>query len=212
MGDNLNLFSPTLKREPDCHERILEASLSTSEKLFSVAAAETFTRIRTDWERAPRRLKPLLEYLEGHLGDPQLDYQLLKRTLKIRDNNLPTHFHRAFGLPPAAYIRDCRMEIAWKLLSQSKLKVGVIAKLVGYTSIQTFGRAFRAWSGVSPMAFRRRLRRSAESGLTWAKSASLARRAAACELEAPEVEELVRWLFQAYPQSESKVPSLAPAV
>ena len=170
--------------------------------VFDEAHAETIARIRADRARAPRRLKPLLAYLEDHLFDPDLDYQRLKKVCSVRDNNLPTVFHRALGLPPAAYIRDCRLETAWRLLTETDLKIGRIGEVLGYSSIQTFGRAFKRWCGVSPAAFRRRQKKDEAAGRPWTDiSPSIARRAVSGQLNAQEVQELLRRLLQIYPNA-----------
>ncbi len=171
------------------------------EQTFKEAAGETLERIRTDRERAPRRIKPLLEYLEHHLFDADLDYQCLKRVCRIRDNNLPTQFHKALGMPPAAYIRDCRLEVAWRLLGTADLKIGEIAELLGYSSLQTFGRAFKRWCGLSPAAFRRQQRQSARSDNPWnGVNPVMTRRAAAGQLETHEARVLLRRLLSIYPE------------
>lgn len=127
--------------------------------VFSQAAAPTLQRLREDRQRAPRRVQPLLAYLEAHLFDTDLDYQQLKRACGIRDNTMPALFHQAVGMPPATYMRDCRMSTAARLLAESDLKVWQISDLVGYSSLQVFGRAFKRWSKLSPVAYRRKHRR-----------------------------------------------------
>lgn len=179
---------------------------TATERTIREAKAETLARVRKDRERAPQPLKPLLRYLEDHLFDPDLDYQKLKLICEVRDNNLPTFFHRALGLPPAAYIRDCRLETAWRLLSETDLRVGHIAELLGYSSIQTFGRAFKRWCGVSPAAFRRQQKRDAEAGRPWTDvRPSTARRAVSGQLEAHEVRALLQRLLKIYPSAGDRL-------
>lgn len=124
--------------------------------LFDTAAAKTLERIGKDHEQAPPRLQPILAYIEEHLFEPDLDFQQLKRACQLRDNTLPIQFHKAVGLPPYAYIKDCRMETAARLLRDTDLKIWQVCTLVGYSGIQVFSRAFLQWSGLRPTAYRRK--------------------------------------------------------
>ena len=130
--------------------------MNRHQSLLQAAAQETLDRIRKDREKAPARIKPLLAYLENHLFDPDLDFNHLKRACGIRDNTLPIQFHTALNLPPYAYIEDCRLETACRLLSDSDLRIWQISELLGYSSIQVFSRAFKRWSGLRPTAFRKK--------------------------------------------------------
>lgn len=130
--------------------------MNRHQSLLQAAAQETFERIRQDREKAPARIKPLLAYLEEHLFDPDLDFNHLKRACGVRDNTLPIQFHTALDLPPYAYIEDCRLETACRLLSASDLRIWQISELLGYSSIQVFSRAFKRWSGLRPTTFRKK--------------------------------------------------------
>ena len=62
---------------------------------------------------------------------------------------------RAFGVPPAAYLRRLKLERARALLENSNQSVGHIAREVGFKSAAHFSRSFRQLYGVSPLQFRR---------------------------------------------------------
>lgn len=138
--------------------------MGPAQKLLDAAAAPTLERIRQDRRKAPTQIQPLLAYLETHLFDPDLDANQLKRACGVRDNSLPIYFHHAVSLPPYAYIEDCRLEIACRLLSATDLKIWQIAQLLGYSTLQVFSRAFHRWSGLRPSVFRRRSRSTDRKG------------------------------------------------
>jgi len=75
----------------------------------------------------------------------------------------PFHFARAFkssvGMPPYRYQRHLRIERAKTLLTETNRSVTELAAEVGYESAQSFGRAFRQETGVSPSQYRRATRR-----------------------------------------------------
>ena len=133
--------------------------MNRNQKLLEIAAEKTMERIHADHEKAPPRIKPLLAYLEEHLFEPQLDFNQLKKACNIRDNTIPIQFHTSVGLPPYAYIEDCRLETACRLLRDTDLKVWQITQLLGYSSIQVFSRAFGRWSGMRPTAYRKKERK-----------------------------------------------------
>lgn len=131
-----------------------------AQRSLEVAAAQTLARIRTDQTKVDSRLRPLLEHIEKHLFDPGLDVNQLKRRCGVRDNSIPIQFHAKLGLPPHAYIEDCRLSTACSLLRDTDLKIWQIASLLGYSSIQVFSRAFSRWAKTRPTAYRRTARRN----------------------------------------------------
>ena len=130
--------------------------LTATQRLLEAAAAPTIQRIKEDRRHAPPQVRPLLDYLEEHLFEPDLDASRLKRACGIRDNAVPIHFHNALKLPPYAYIEDCRMQTGSQLLLDTSLRIWQIAQLLGYSNLQVFSRAFQRWAGVRPTTFRSR--------------------------------------------------------
>jgi AraC-like DNA-binding protein len=51
-------------------------------------------------------------------------------------------------------LETTRYELALHYLKQDHLSVTEIGSLLGYAELSTFSRAFRRWSGSSPLAFR----------------------------------------------------------
>ena len=136
--------------------------MGPTQRLLEAAAAETLERIRRDRQRVSSQIQPLLAYLEEHLFDPDLDANQLKRACGVRDHSLPVHFHNALDLPPYAYIENCRLQTACRLLRDTNLKVWQIAQLLGYSTLQVFSRAFHRWSGIRPSQYRSKERRRLE--------------------------------------------------
>lgn len=126
-----------------------------AQALLRRAAGAALERIAGDRSRSPWKVRPLLDYLEANLFDPDLNVDQLKRACGVRDNSIAVAFHSAVGQPPGAYISERRLETAGKLLCETKLPIWQISDLVGYSSIQVFSRSFSRWAGKSPGAYRR---------------------------------------------------------
>jgi len=81
----------------------------------------------------------------------------------------PYHFHRmfarAFGETPHSFLTRMRIERARKLLASEHLPVTEVCLAVGYESLGSFSTLFRAQTGMTPIEFRREVRRVFPSAL-----------------------------------------------
>ncbi len=172
------------------------------ETIRDSAASETLQRIRADHERVSWKIKPLLEYIEKHLFDPDLNLNQLRRALDIRTNALMSVFRREAGLPPKAYIVDCRMEVATRLLRDTDLRVWQIGDLIGYSALPVFSQAFTGWSGLPPTKYRERSRSPEAQACPdrWQTSPFL-RKVLSGEAETEEIDPLLCHLQTLYPDS-----------
>jgi len=123
------------------------------------AAEATLERIRGDRRRATAQLQPILEHVEDRLFDNELQVNSLRRDLGIRDESMSRRFGDELGLTPWAYIVDCRMEVAARMLLNSDLDPWRIGTTVGYGSGDSFGRAFKRWCGQTPGQYRKKPRK-----------------------------------------------------
>ena len=183
---------------------------ATYKDLLSAAALETMERIRSDHERVPPRLKPMLAYIEGHLFDPKLNVNRLKEACGNRDNSVAIHFHAAVGRPPHAYISHCRLETAARLLCDTDMPIWKISEILGFSSIQVFSRSFCRWAKKRPTVFRREARKVAESQRERRPAPSRVhndeywRRAMSGSLEDEEAADLIQKLLTLYPPGRRK--------
>ena len=68
-------------------------------------------------------------------------------------------FRAATGLAPIKYATYWRIELACRLLSESRLGLDEIASRIGYTDSNAFSRAFSRMKGVAPGAYRKASRK-----------------------------------------------------
>ena len=67
-------------------------------------------------------------------------------------------FRREYGTTPGQHLRARRITRARELLTTTPMPITEICQRVGYRSLGTFSRVFRASTGESPLAYRRRTR------------------------------------------------------
>jgi AraC family transcriptional regulator len=97
-----------------------------------------------------RRLR---EYIENHLGQT-LTLGELARVAALSEFHLARMFRTSFGLPPAAWIAQQRIERARTLLRTTALPFAQVAERCGYADASHFSHRFREAVGVAPTAFR----------------------------------------------------------
>jgi len=142
---------------------------SVERKLLDHAAAATLEKIREDQRNVSERLRPLLRSLSERLLESDFDVNALKREHDIRDNNFSASFAEELGMGTKAYLNDCRLTVAARLLEGTTLMVDRVGKLCGFKNRNTFGLAFTAKTGLAPRDYRR------EHGLTRINAAELER-------------------------------------
>ncbi len=122
----------------------------------SEAAASTLALIRSDRENAPRKVKPLLAYVEEHLFDAGgLKVKTVLRECGVQDHMVRTLFHSAVSQTPRSYIEDGRLVVVSNLLRDTDIHLLTIAHLTGYRDEEALERAFRRWCGMDLGDFRR---------------------------------------------------------
>ncbi|HEV2262678.1 MAG TPA: GlxA family transcriptional regulator [Candidatus Rubrimentiphilum sp.] len=105
--------------------------------------------------KAKNRFGDIAVWVRGHL-----DEELTVERLAERANLSPRHFNRKFkdnfGLTPADFVEEVRLDEARWLLVNGEDPMSDVANAVGYTSDDTFRRAFERRFGVAPVEYRRR--------------------------------------------------------
>ena len=99
------------------------------------------------------RINRVVDHIDEHL-DADLDLHTLARVARVS----PWHFHRVFqaltGETIATRVRRRRLEVAAARMLMSEETALAIALDVGFGSPEVFTRAFRAYFGVTPSAWR----------------------------------------------------------
>jgi AraC-like DNA-binding protein len=102
-----------------------------------------------------RRMLRARDAMDRAFAEP-LDIPALARVAGVSEAHFIRTFRRTFGETPHRYLQRRRVERAMFLLRSSDRSVTDICFDVGFGSLGTFSRTFRAIVGVSPVAYRRR--------------------------------------------------------
>ncbi|MEM8832652.1 MAG: AraC family transcriptional regulator, partial [Cyanobacteria bacterium P01_G01_bin.19] len=118
------------------------------------------------------------EMLRSRLNQSELDYiQQAGKILQSQSINPPTTealakqvgtnrfklnqgFRQLYNTTPFGYLRNHRLQQAWRLLMTSELSVEAVAAAVGYQCRSNFATAFRQRFGVNPKALQMQVRQS----------------------------------------------------
>ena len=95
--------------------------------------------------------------LQAMLSTPEQDFSLesLADLAGMSRSAFAAHFAEAFGRSPIEFLKETRLRRAAQLLRSTDLPVKAVAPRVGYASRSYFSRAFKAYYGLDPDAFRR---------------------------------------------------------
>ena len=105
-------------------------------------------------DRAEVRLMRLVDDMRKH---PERDYplDLISERLSFSPSNLLVRFKRLTGLPPHAFLLEQRIARAKEMLL-STMSIAAISHRLGFSSSQHFANHFKAVTGFSPSAWKRK--------------------------------------------------------
>ncbi|RQR42071.1 MULTISPECIES: GlxA family transcriptional regulator [unclassified Burkholderia] len=99
-----------------------------------------------------------LRWMERHLREP-FSLARLGAHVALSERTLHRRFKDAVGTPPLRYLQTLRIEVAKKLLAETKLGIDAVCERVGYTDLSGFRQLFKRETGIAPGEYRRRFTR-----------------------------------------------------
>ena len=99
--------------------------------------------------KAPDQIEAIMKRMREH---PDREYAIedLSKETSLSPSALSETFKRAAGLPPHAYLLDCRIRRAQELLAGGKSSIKAISDMLRFSSTQHFATTFKKITGVSP--------------------------------------------------------------
>ena len=93
-------------------------------------------------------------YIDANFGDPNLSLSSVAAEFGISEGHLSKTFKLKYGMRFSAYVEAVRMDKAKDFLKNTSLNVSEISELTGYLSTNTFCRAFKRVTGLTPSDYR----------------------------------------------------------
>jgi len=106
----------------------------------------------------PVDVRALLKALNTHCFEAGRTLRSIERAAGFYDHNVELRFARHVGQTAGAYRHRHRMELARRLLRHEELQTLPIAQIalsVGYERPDSFARAFKRYTGMTPRRYRK---------------------------------------------------------
>ncbi|MBN1340933.1 MAG: response regulator [Bacteroidales bacterium] len=101
-----------------------------------------------------RFLKKLLNTLENHISNPELDVDLLIREVGMSRSQLHKKLKALTGLSTTEFVRNYRLKRAATLLRGNYGNVADVCYAVGFNSLSYFTRCFHELYGIAPSGYK----------------------------------------------------------
>lgn len=100
-------------------------------------------------------LERLKAVVEQHVGDEDFSVQSLSEMMAMDRTVLYRRMQALTGMPPSVYVKNIRLNVARRLLSNTDLPVSDIAAKTGFATTKYFSAVFKDAYGMTPNEFRR---------------------------------------------------------
>jgi AraC-like DNA-binding protein len=107
-------------------------------------------------QRGAELMQRVNRYVHSHFGDSGLDVSALAQAMAVSPRTLRYYVRSRIGMGVAHYICWVRINKAKGMLQAGLRSVGETAITCGFSSLQSFSRAFRRETGEAPREFQRR--------------------------------------------------------
>ena len=105
-----------------------------------------------------RMIHKSIKYIEENYADSDLYTTQLAAISEIGETYYRNIFISVFGMPPAKYIQQYRVDKAKELLASTEMPIEEIAVSVGFANSSYFCKVFKSFTGMTPLAFSEKAR------------------------------------------------------
>ena len=113
-------------------------------------------------EKKHDTIRAVIDIINREFSNPALSLDLISKQIYVSSSQLSQDFKLYTGKLFSEYLRETRLAHSTKLLVESEMSVEKIVTECGFRDISAFYRNFREYSGMTPQAYRRINRLSAE--------------------------------------------------
>lgn len=129
---------------------------------FSNIIEDTCLELRTAGERSLRTtMLESIQYIEEHFMDSDISVDQISTIFHVSNSYFSRMFHEICNLSFPEYVNELRLNHSAHLLQTTNLSIKEIAAKSGFSSVSYFGAQFKKKYGVSPSAYRGRLKENA---------------------------------------------------
>lgn len=149
LVDNVRELLPHINEYGVC-DRIDELCCSI---LHEILLIKQGTSLKIDIHE--KQIRRAVSWLHFHMLSP-VDWKELARQFGFSERSFNRHWKTYMDVTPHQYLISLRMAEAKRMLEETRLSIEEIARKIGYSSLESFGFAFRSRFGYSPSSFRRK--------------------------------------------------------
>lgn len=144
----------------------IQSLLTNREKLKShfIKSPTAHTTSIAFNETDKRFLETLDQHIIENMSNPDLDVQHLARHMHISRTSLYRKISSLSDLSPSEIINLTRLKKAIEIMSTQRTRLSEVIDIVGYTSLNQFGRNFQKHFGITPSEFIKKIQPSNHSG------------------------------------------------
>ena len=109
--------------------------------------------------QSPSLMRDVRAYMDAHFMEEQFSLQEVAEKMHVSPQHLSRVFRRETGITFMEHITRLRIRRASELLAQKEIRIYEIAEQIGYSNQHYFSSAFKKVLGVSPMEYRRSMKK-----------------------------------------------------
>ena len=129
---------------------------ATQELILLLLQSHARTALLSPPSGGTRRVERAIEYIRAHIRE-ELRVEQLATVCHMSEASFYEHFRQCFGVSPAAFVRELRVSLAREMLViHQQMSLKLVAAECGFANPTSFSQTFKAVTGESPRAFRRR--------------------------------------------------------
>ncbi|RFA25590.1 hypothetical protein CAI21_18885 [Alkalilimnicola ehrlichii] len=173
LSEYRRVFDAPLRFDRERSELVIPRSLLTAPVPTADPALQQIVeaQVASLLERLPAG-ETYTDKIQRELANEHTGFRPSLNKIATRLHVTPRTLHRRLAEEGTSFrvvVHTVRRELAERYLQEGRLTVAEIAFLLGYSEASAFHRAFKRWTGYSPLDFRSRKQSSAGAGLSLRK-------------------------------------------